>query len=319
MSTATPELIAPARPESFSIRRCVVFDVEVFPAFWCVGIHWQDDQGKPQTRTITDRAALATTLGRIAAAGRTLVGYNSCHYDAPIVRAILGGFDPYSLSRAIVSGKSWPVSRSSLPPFPCDHIDLAARLQRGPLPPSLKTVAANLGRPVLRELPHPPDSVLDADQQKEVLAYNRVDLEHTWAVLERFAPDLEMMTVLSAELGSDVRSLPESRLAESYYDREYRTQFQTEPPKPQPVAQVVYEPPACVARPRTEAAGKWFDKVTGDPMAIGDRGSVQVPRAAFRIGSLRLTVGAGGLHSEDAPRVHYATKQRDLVAVDVRS
>ena len=45
----------------------------------------------------------------------------------------------------------------------------------------------------------------------------------------------------------------------------------------------------------------------------------QVPIAKFTVGNLVLSVGSGGLHSVDCPRVYYATKRHRLISVDVQS
>src|SRR3954449_2377091 len=113
---------------SFDLASCVVADVEVYPGRWCVGFHGRDRDGKPKTWIIDgDRAKLARMLSGLADHGRILVTYNGDHYDVPVIRAILKGFDPYAFSVAIIKGERLPIALASLPPLPCDHIDLAGR------------------------------------------------------------------------------------------------------------------------------------------------------------------------------------------------
>src|SRR5262249_57202674 len=99
---------------------------------------------------------------------------------------------------------------------------LAARLRRGKAFPSLKTVAANLGRPVLQELPYPPGTILSDAEWAEVKAYNQVDLSHTWTLLERFAPELQALAALSGDIGRDLRSTPTPQVVESIFGDAYR-------------------------------------------------------------------------------------------------
>src|SRR5262249_51639723 len=42
-------------------------------------------------------------------------------------------------------------------------------------------------------------------------------------------------------------------------------------------------------------------------------------KAQFDIGKLKVSVGSGGLHSVDSPRVYYSTRKYSLVSVDVAS
>src|SRR5262249_48844980 len=147
------------------IKKCVVFDLEVSPGRWCVGFHGPDPRGDLATQVVDgDASQLAALLKRLADNGRILVGYNSERFDVPVILGILRGEDPYELAQAIIREERGAGRRTGLPQLPCDHIDLSARLRRGGGFPSLKGVAANLGRPVLRELPYPPDAILSDEQ-----------------------------------------------------------------------------------------------------------------------------------------------------------
>src|SRR5262249_23095449 len=155
----------------------------VYPGRWCVGFLGPDPQGKLFTYTVDgDSTQLANVLKRLADQGRIMVGDNSERFDVPVIQAILRGVDPYESAQKIIQENRLPRSLTGLPGLPCDHIDLAARLRRGGSFPSLKAVAANLGRPTLRELPYPPNEALTDEQWEEVKRYNAIDLGHTWAV-----------------------------------------------------------------------------------------------------------------------------------------
>lgn len=308
----------------FDLAKCVAFDMEVYPGGrWCVGFRGPGRDGEPTDKVVDgDRDELARVLVRVADKGRILVGYNSERFDVPLVRAILKGLDPYAPAQAIIRGEPLPVPLAKLPPLGCDHIDLAARLRRGGHFPSLKTVAANLGRPVLRELPYDPRAILDDEQWAEVIRYNAVDLGHTWALLEWFAPELQALAALSEDLGQDLRSTPTPRVVESVFLDAYRRERGSEPALPEPPREVLYRPVEGVVRPRTPAAAAWYDKVVGPPLPVvasGERRAVAVPRAHFTVGRLEISVGSGGLHSIDRPRVYYATRAHHLVSVDVAS
>jgi hypothetical protein len=311
------------QPFTFDLSRCVAFDVEVYPGRWCVGFYGTTRNGSMQTRLVEDRGKLANLLAYFAEHGKILVGYNSQRFDVPLIRAILGGFDPYAPAQALIRGERFPFPSSKLPAFKPDYIDISARLRRGGGFPSLKTVAANLGRPTLRELPYAPDTILTDEQWKEVKAYNQIDLAHTWALLERVAPDLQALAALSQDLNQDLRSTPSPGVVERVFLAAYHRQHSgIDPAKPELPHEVIYRPVEGVVRPRTPEAVAWFDSVTKRPIpviTIGENPRVQVPRATFTIGRLKISVGAGGLHSIDEARVYYSTKRHRLVSLDVAS
>lgn len=321
-----PEASGPGDPPrfGFDIGRCVVADVESYPGRWLVGFHGPDRSGKPTTHVVDgDRAKLARALATLAERGLTLVTFNGDHYDVPVIRAILQGFDPYAIGTAIIKGERLPIAISSLPPLGVDHIDLAERVRRGRTFDGLKLVAARLGRPALRELPYPPGTILTDEQWDEVRAYNAFDLSHTMALLERFAPELQALAALSEEQGQDLRSVPTPRVVESVFLDAFRRARGTDPARPEVPGEVVYRGVPGVVEPRTPGAAAWYREVVGRPLAVvrdGEgRAEVAVPNRRFEIGRLGVSVGSGGLHSIDGRRVHYATRRHSLVAIDVSS
>jgi len=232
---------------TFDFARCAVFDLEVYRGRWCVGFHGWNRHGKLTTHVVDgDAVKLADALKRLAAAERILVGYNSQRFDVPLIQGILKGVDPYEAAQEIIRENRLPRSLMNLPMLPCDHIDLAARLRRGGGFPSLKAVAANLGRPVLRELPYPPDASLTAEQWEEVKHYNTIDLGHTWALLERLVPELQALATLSQEAGQDLRSTPTPRVCELVFLDAYKKTHGVEPRLPDPPREVLYRPVAGV-------------------------------------------------------------------------
>jgi hypothetical protein len=300
----------------------VAFDVEVYPDRWLVGFHGPGREGRITTYVVDgDAAQLANTLQQLADGGRILVGYNSARYDVPILRAILAGVDPFPVSQAIISKVPPPPLKRGTPDVRCDHVDLAARLSRGGGFPSLKSVAANLGRPVLRELPLPDSKSLSDREWGEVKAYNEVDLGHTWALLEWLAPEIQAVATLSAQIGRDLRSTPNPQVGEAVFLAAYRRERGVDPPRPGRPREVRYLPVEGVVRPQTAEAAEWYDRIL-EPMPMvesGGRARPDVPHAKFSVAGLTLSVGAGGLHSIDPPMVYYADRRSLLVSADVAS
>jgi P4 family phage/plasmid primase-like protien len=183
-------------------------------------------------------------------------------------------------------------------------------------------VAANLGRQVLRELPFEPDRVLTDPEWEEIRAYNRVDLEHTWALLERLAPELSALASISNEFDQDLRSVSNPQVVERVFAAEYRRAHGCDPVRTDGLTEVHYEPVDGIQRPRTPDAALWFDRIVNEPIPMvwrGGRSVPSVPAAKFDIGKIKLSVGAGGLHSVDSARVYYSSKRHRLDSVDVSS
>ena len=315
---------------AFDPGRCVVADLEVYPGRWGLGLGWPDGAGSLRTTFVEDCDRLAACLGELAADGRTMVGFNSARYDVPMIRAILAGADPYEESCRIIAGQGLSLAEVDLPTFPCDHIDLFERVRKT----SLKAAAANLCRPRLQELPYLHDRPLGDAQWAEVRAYNEVNLGHTRALLEYFAPELAALAALSNEQRQDFRSVSVSRVVEAIFVRAYRDRHGRRPPPLDPPAEVRYRPVAGVRRPSTPAAAAWFDALTLRTIPIprpvyetsGGRRrprkiqlSRHVPTSEISIGDLRLRAAAGGLHSVDKPGFFYADDEYRLLSLDVSS
>jgi hypothetical protein len=315
---------------AFDPARCAVFDLEVYPGRWCLGLGRPDGAGSFQTSFVEDRDRLEACLNELAADGQTLVGFNSVRYDVPIIRAILAGADPHEQSCHIIAGQRLSLAEDELPRFPCDHIDLFERV-RGT---SLKAAAANLCRPRLQELPYPPDQPLSDAQWAEVKAYNVNDLGQTWALLEHFTPELAALVALSNEQQQDFRSTSVSRVVEEIFVQAFRDRHGRRPPTLDLPTEVHYRPVAGVRRPSTPAAAAWYDALTLRPIRIprptyeikwGRRQPTKirlaehVPTAKICIGDLTLNAAAGGLHSDDKPGLYYARDEYRLLSLDVAS
>jgi hypothetical protein len=81
----------------------IFFDIEVFPKFWCLVAY--NDQ-LHQTKVFTDVKELQDYYKQNRK--QTWVAYNGRQYDAPMIRFIMLGLDPYEMSTGlIVHEKKW--------------------------------------------------------------------------------------------------------------------------------------------------------------------------------------------------------------------
>jgi hypothetical protein len=303
----------------------MAFDVEVYPGRWCVGFMSLDARGEPTTRTVDgDPHELASILRDLAGQSRILVGYNSFAYDSNVISGILAGRDAYELSGELIRGAGEPGSGRGrrAADLGCEHIDLAMRLRTRGRFPSLKSVAARLGRPVLDELPYPPDKRLADAQWARVKAYNRIDLGHTWALLERLLPEIQALETLWPVMGRDPRSTPLPQVVERIYLADFRRKTANRPIPVEPPRELAYVPVDGVSRPRTAEAAAWYDRLTGQPIPVVEHEGgyrIDLPKRTFEIAGLRLSVGAGGLHSKDLARLYLPTRKNGLASLDVAS
>jgi hypothetical protein len=308
---------------AFDPARCVAFDVEAFPNHWLVGFYSPDPE--IGSLTLEDPRELERVLRSFEELGKILVGYNSRRYDIPMLRAILAGRDPYQASQDLINTDRFklPPWVDSTPPVTVDHIDLAARLERGGYFPSLKAVAAKLGFPLLQDLPFAPGSELTDAQWQEVCKYNRNDLGITWGLLEYFTDKLRAMAALSEEVGFDVRSMSEPKAAEAILENAYYERRGTRSMRMPVPASVYYDPPGCIVPPRAPLAREWYERIVHQHLRVEQDkdGKVRIDaqKDKFPVGPLAVSVGQGGLHTEDEACVYYPDPERDLVAVDVAS
>jgi hypothetical protein len=305
------------------LNACVVFDVEAYPNHWVVGF-LGEPTGANSYQIADDPQQLRDFLGRLEKAGVTLVGYNSAHYDVPIIRAILAGRDHYGASEDLINktGARRPDWLEDCPEIGIDHIDLSARLKKGPAFPSLKVAAANLGTRQLQDLPFPPGKELTDHEWRQVCTYNDLDLQATRRLLEHFADDLAAMAALSGEVGFDARSLPAQKAAELLLENEYR-QSRGRAPRRMPVpTSVCYDPPACVRIPSNPFISAWYERIAKQHLPVRETDKkieIEVQEDVVSLGDLTIKLGQGGLHSKDEPGVYYTDDEWEINLIDASS
>lgn len=73
--------------------------------------------------------------------------------------------------------------------------------------------------------------MLTDERWDEVRQYNAVDLAHTWALLQRLAPELQALAALSQEQGQDLRSVWTPQVVERVFLKAYRDSHDHDPIK----------------------------------------------------------------------------------------
>lgn len=104
-------------------------------------------------------------------------GFNSTSYDAWVLRAILGGYDPYQMSQWIIAKerKGWEFDRE-LARFPLYSYDV----RWSQVAPGLKTLEAFMGDDIREtEVPFDIDRKLTEDELNRTIGYCRNDVNET--------------------------------------------------------------------------------------------------------------------------------------------
>ena len=296
--------------------RCVAVAVTVFPGHWCIGF-LVPELGRERTDWYEgEPEEVRKALHGFASEGYSLVGYDREGHDTHLLAGLLTGRDLYQLSLELAAATQPYRKRPA--PLPCEYIDLAGRLSGGGTTPTLLSVAANLGHPILAEAPFPPGTVVSEEQWPQIREYNQVQLWHTWALLEHLLPEIQAVETLAPEVGRDLRSLPKARVVDQLFMSHFRQRTGALPLRPQSPREVNYRPVAGVRRPRTPEAAAWFDLVTSQPISVVN-GRGQVPQRQFRIGPTAIRVGGGGLHTKDHAELYISTHKHRIISVDVTS
>lgn len=150
------------------------YDIEVFKYYWCVVVVDEETETRHVFEDITSLRHFYKENRK-----NTWVGYNSRQYDAPMIRFIMLGYDPFEAShKLIVEGRKWfefpyalveQYKRIPLRNFDC------ALLNKG-----LKKLEAFRGSSVIEtSVPFDTDRPLTREEKDEVIAYCTHDVLET--------------------------------------------------------------------------------------------------------------------------------------------
>lgn len=258
----------------------------------------------------------------------TVVGFNSHHYDLPILSMALAGKTCEQLKEAtnkIILEELRPhdVLRSykvkTLKGL--DHIDL---IEVAPLQASLKIYGGRLHAPRMQDLPFHPETNLSPQQMAITRWYCVNDLTQTAFLHEALKEQLALRESLGRDYDTDLRSKSDAQIAEAVISDEiWRLNGERpRPPKIDVGTVYRYQVPGFI-RFQTPMMNWALGVVANTPLIVGEDGRVGLPEALqaleLRIAGNVYAMGVGGLHSTEKRVAYHSDDNYVMLDRDVRS
>jgi hypothetical protein len=204
------------------------YDLELFPN--CFMASFQK-RGSDEIKTVTLHPSKSTDqLGRLLSlfqSGGYFVGYNSRHFDDPIMNWLLM-HNAASMDRKTVIRKTYELAGQiidgSIPNKYkyADYFKSIDLMMVGNLyTKSLKRVAINLKWPKLQDFPYDIEHQVQEDEIPELRDYNHNDVGITAALFEELKDDINLRVFISRNEGVDVISRPNSTIADMLLEKKY--------------------------------------------------------------------------------------------------
>lgn len=259
----------------------------------------------------------------------TVVGFNSLHYDMPILTLALAGKHCQVMKEATnkIIQEGWRAS-DVLKAYKVkklqwvDHIDL---IEVAPLDGSLKTYGGRLFTPYMQDLPFHPEATLTREQREAVRRYNANDLVHTGFLRHALKEQIELREVMSKEYRQDLRSKSDAQVAEAVIGSQWKAMNGGQyPGKPtiEPGTSYLYRVPEYLVY--QSPLLRWvLDVVRTTPFVVAHHGSIEMPKQLddmeLLIGGNVYRMGLGGLHSCENTTAYVASTTHIISDRDVTS
>lgn len=307
----------------------LVFDIEIYVNYFCIcfislktGWVWYTEMEQGGRIDVNRCGWIATNF--------QLIGFNSIHFDVPILSMALAGKTCEQMKEAAnhIITEGWR-PQDVLKKYKVkslkdrmDHIDLV-EVAPG-VGGSLKAYGGRMHCPRMQDLPFHHAAVLTPDQQSIVRWYCVNDLTTTAFLTVNLEEQLELRRVMSKEYGVDVRSKSDAQIAEVVIGEEVERLNGRRPQKPEIAVGTVYHYRVPYFLRYESPLMQWaLSVIQATPFPVADHGSIEMPK---HISELRLTIagstyqlGIGGLHSTEKRVAYVADEDTVIVDRDVTS
>jgi hypothetical protein len=308
-------------------RHKLLFDVESYWNYFCVSFMSYNTGAVAYFEMTPDVGMDLDKLSWILH-NFTVVGFNSYHYDLPMLALALAGKSCEVIKAATnkIIQEDWRGSDvlklnrvKALKKV--DHIDL---IEVAPLAASLKIYGGRLHVPRMQDLPFHPEARLSPEQMAIVRWYNVNDLTQTAFLLQSLTEQISLRESLGQEYGIDLRSKSDAQIAEAVISHEVEKLNGQRPTKP--IIEVGtaynYRVPGFI-RYETPLMNWALDVVRNARFIVAEHGSVEMPPEIadlqLRIADNTYTMGIGGLHSTESTIAHVAGNDTVILDRDVTS
>lgn len=306
----------------------LLFDVEVYPNYFLVSFASYTTGAVVYFEMTPEAPALDTDRLRWLFDNFTVVGFNSYHYDLPMLALALAGKTCAQIKGATdkIIIDDWRAS-DVLKAYgakalkPRDHIDL---IEVAPLSANLKIYGGRLHAPRMQDLPFHPAAMLSDAQRAIVRWYNVNDLVQTGFLYAALEDQIALRETLGREYRLDLRSRSDAQIAEAVITEEITRLNGHRPQKVtvEPGTVYYYAVPGFL-RYETPLMNWALDIVRHAQFVVGEHGSVELPQEVraltLEIAGGKYRMGIGGLHSSETNVAHVADEEWMIVDRDVTS
>jgi len=317
----------------YSVDNLISYDLEVYPNYFLAGFLLPTGELYQYGFTHEDTSAydeLSQFINWVESSEYTLVGFNSNHYDDPVLSEFLAVGTvghAYQTSIKIIEQDvpTWDFHQDIF------SIDLIKVLP-GKL--SLKKVGVCLVHTKLQELPFDPHKALTVDEMEVIKKYNVNDLEITEKLHKEIYKELILRQDLSQEYGIDLRSKGEAAVAElilctlmtqqTGFKKNQLKNIARENVDANPnfyvTAPTWWDQLNIAEYPTIQSVIDKADEIFKRNIHIYDyRLEEKALNAVLYVGDRWYQMGIGGLHSIDGAGAWVPKENETLMDVDVRS
>lgn len=319
-----------------------IYDTETYPNVFTIGFerfsdgtYWEFEISEYRN----DIDLIMQMLHYIVATGGRMLGFNNEHFDYPIVHLIwtlrLSGMsvtaaDIYAKSQAIFATdwndwthNVWPSDRFApqIDVYKIMHFDNFAKAT------SLKKLEMAMRSKTVKDLPFPPGTVLDQNQVRTLLDYQRWDVSETRRFAIEIWDRIEFRDKLSAQYGMDFTNFNDTKIGKQFfikkleeagiacYERVSGRKMARYTPHPNGirVSECILPVPF-----QTEPLRQMWNFFNGSIIPL-DKTKGFFKNLHCPIGTLDAHFGSGGIHASTKKRTFRRSNTHKIVDVDVTS
>lgn len=317
-----------------SIKTKYVYDVEVYPNFFCATFINVDTGGSgvfTVFNEIDQREELAYFLDR----NIELIGFNNISYDGPVLYYLISRTENMNVREANaalfeISGRLIDDrSRSDdeirklrwARGIKYHQTDLMKIMNFDGLGVSLKQVAISLKWPRIQDLPLPYDTMIQPEQVELIQQYNMNDAGITLALYNAIQPQIKLRQDLSVFYGVDLTSSSDSNMANKILEHIYakETNVDLAAIKDLRTHRNEIKVSDCIGRaiefksPKLQAL---LADLKGMTLKIDNKFEFS---KLVRVGGTVYDLGVGGIHSQDKAEKFVADPAYAIRDADVAS